>query len=128
VELTDLTPMLRTWDFPGTIAFYTEILGFTCTAYEEGSGWAFFERDGIAIMFSAPNQHLDEQEAAFTGSFYFRTEDVDAFWEELKDRAGVCYPLEDYNYGMREFAIYDNNGYVLQFGWPIEGFEEDEES
>ena len=22
-------------------------------------------------------------------------------------------------YGMREFAIYDNNGYVLQFGQPL---------
>jgi hypothetical protein len=25
------------------------------------------------------------------------------------------------NYGMREFAIYDNNGYMLQFGTPTRG-------
>lgn len=29
------------------------------------------------------------------------------------------YPVEDFGYGMREFAIYDNNGYLLQFGQEI---------
>jgi hypothetical protein len=33
-------------------------------------------------------------------------------------RRRVAYPLEDFHYGMREFAIYDNNGYMLQFGQP----------
>jgi len=28
----------------------------------------------------------------------------------------ICYPIETFEYGMREFAIYDNNGYLLQFG------------
>ena len=37
-------------------------------------------------------------------------------WEQLQATATICYPLEDFAYGMREFAIYDNNGYVLQFG------------
>jgi hypothetical protein len=26
------------------------------------------------------------------------------------------YTIENFEYGMREFAIYDNNGYMLQFG------------
>jgi hypothetical protein len=26
------------------------------------------------------------------------------------------YPLEDFDYGMREFAIYDSKGYLFQFG------------
>ena len=26
--------------------------------------------------------------------------------------------MEEFHYGMREFAIYDNNGYMLQFGTP----------
>ena len=30
-----------------------------------------------------------------------------------------CYPIEDFHYGMREFAIFDNNGYLLQFGQPL---------
>ena len=37
----------------------------------------------------------------------------------VKDHAQVCYPIEDFHYGMREFAIFDNNGYLLQFGQPV---------
>jgi len=54
-----------------------------------------------------------------TGSFYFTTDDVDALWQELKDKARVCYDIENFEWGMREFAVYDNNGYLLQFGQEI---------
>ena len=27
---------------------------------------------------------------------------------DLKDRVKIAYPLEEFHYGMREFAIYDN--------------------
>ncbi len=56
----------------------------------------------------------------FTGSFYFSTDDVDAMWARLKDKAKVCYGIENFDYGMRKFAVYDNNGYLLQFGQAIE--------
>ena len=39
--------------------------------------------------------------------------------EELNDRVPVVYPIENFSYGMRAFAIRDN-GYILQFGRPIE--------
>ena len=55
----------------------------------------------------------------FTGSLYFHTDDVDTLWQRLKDRARICYPIDNFEYGMREFAIYDNNGYLLQFGQPL---------
>jgi len=37
----------------------------------------------------------------------------------LKDKVEVCYGIENFHYGMREFAIYDNNGYLLQFGQDV---------
>jgi hypothetical protein len=53
-------------------------------------------------------------------SFYFMVdEDIDQLRSACKDQAAVCYPLETFNYGMREFAIYDNNGYLLQFGQEV---------
>ena len=36
-----------------------------------------------------------------------------------QDKARVVYPIENFFYGMREFAIRDNNGYILQFGQEI---------
>jgi uncharacterized glyoxalase superfamily protein PhnB len=47
-------------------------------------------------------------------------DDADEVWNQLKDKAKVSYPIEDFDYGMREFAIYDNNGYLLQFGHSID--------
>jgi len=70
-------------------------------------------------MASIPNQHLPFETSTFTGSFYITVKDVDALWDEVKDVAKVCYPLETFDYGMREFAIYDNNGYLLQFGQEV---------
>ena len=70
-------------------------------------------------MLSLPNDHIPFDKAIFTGSFYFNTEKVDGLWEQLKNKATVAYPLEDFKYGMREFAIQDNNGYLLQFGQEI---------
>jgi uncharacterized glyoxalase superfamily protein PhnB len=54
-----------------------------------------------------------------TGSLYFKTDDVNALWLRLKDKCKVEYPPEDFEYGMREFAIRDNSGYLLQFGQEI---------
>lgn len=119
MSIQTLTPMLRTWDLSGSIAFYTQVLGFERESMSEKWGWASLKRDSVAIMFASPNQHLEESAPAFTGSFYFRVDDVDDLWQRLKDRARVCYPLEDFEYGMREFGIYDNNGYLLQFGQPL---------
>ena len=39
--------------------------------------------------------------------------------KKLKDKCKVCYPIETFDYGMREFGVYDINGYLLQFGQPV---------
>jgi hypothetical protein len=55
-------------------------------------GWASLRKDDVAIMIATLNAHMPYEKIGFTGSF---------------------------DYGMREFAIYDNNGYLLQFGTEI---------
>jgi uncharacterized glyoxalase superfamily protein PhnB len=114
MKLQELTPMLQTTDLKGSIEFYTTVLGFEC----EGSSheWASVRRDNVAIMFAVPGEHEPFAGPSFTGSLYINPDDVDALWERVKDKARVCYPIDDFDYGMREFAIYDNNGYLLQFG------------
>ncbi len=119
MSLQRLTPMLRTFDLAASLDFYVEALGFTCVSHDPELQWALLEREGIALMLSGPNPHEGDTRAAFTGSFYFNCDDVDDWWARLKDLAQVCYPLEDFEYGMREFGVYDNNGYLLQFGQPL---------
>ena len=118
-RLTYLSPMLYTRELKATIDFYKNILGFTCDEFNEDWGWANLHRDEVQIMICLPNPHLAFDKPTFTGSFYISVDDVDAEWEKLKDKTKVCYPIEDFEYGMREFAVYDNNGYLLQFGKEI---------
>lgn len=120
MKITELRPMLWTEDFPGTIEFYTEKLGFECVARMDEYPWASLRHGDAAIMFAGPNAHEPYDKIGLTGSLYFNVEDADAAWEQLKDKARVCYDIETFPWGMREFALYDNNGYILQFGQEVE--------
>jgi len=63
-------------------------------------------------MLARPNESTPYEKSGFTGSLYFNTDDVDKLWEQLKDKVEVSCGIENFHYGMREFAVYDNNGYV----------------
>ncbi len=119
MKFTSLTPMLWTEKLDETIAFYTQILGFTCGERDENWGWAALHKDEVEIMLAKPNAHSAFEKPQFTGSFYFTTNEVDKLWETLKEKVKVCYEINNFEWQMREFAIYDNNGYLLQFGQEI---------
>jgi len=110
--------MLETLNLEETILFYTEVLGFSCTGYEENT-WASLERDQVAVMFACPKEDREIPSLTMAGSLYFYPDRVEEIWELVKDKARVCYPLEEFDSGIREFAIYDNNGYLLQFGQEV---------
>lgn len=116
MKYTALRPILWTDDLKGSIDFYVNVLGFTCDEYNEDWGWASLSLDDVSLMFAKPNAHTEYDKIGFTGSFYINTDEVEAVWENLKDKARVCYGIETFDWGMREFAIFDNNGYMLQFG------------
>lgn len=114
-----IRPMLWTKELKETLAFYVNVLGFTCDEYNEDWGWASLHRDVSELMLAKPNEHTPFDKPIFTGSFYINVDDVDALWEQLKDKCNICYEIETFEWGMREFAIYDNNGYLIQFGQDI---------
>jgi uncharacterized glyoxalase superfamily protein PhnB len=55
-----------------------------------------------------------------SGSIYLFVENIEEVWERLQGKVEIVYPLEDFNYGMREFGIKDCNGYILNIGQNIE--------
>ena len=119
MSLINLRPMLWTEDLTASVDFYTSMLGFTADEVKKDLGRASMSKDSVALMLSRPDEHTLYDNKGFTGTFYFNTGDVDRLWEELKDKARVCYGIKDLFYGMRKFAIYDNNGYLPQFGQEI---------
>jgi len=116
IKLQQIRPMLWTSKLSETIAFYTERLGFTLLERNDEWGWASLMKDEVEIRLIYPNENLIVDESKFTGSFYFDTTDVEELWNEIKDSVSIYYELDTFDWGMREFAIYDNNGYILQFG------------
>jgi uncharacterized glyoxalase superfamily protein PhnB len=122
MRLAGLTPMLETEDLKKTVKFYTDILGFECTGlYPEKNEpfWACVRKDDVEIMFTARNEHSTVEKPTMTGSLYFHPDQVDEAWEQLRGKATIEYPIENFDYGMREFAIQDCNGYLLQFGQEV---------
>jgi len=118
MKILSVTPMLTVVDMGAAIACYRDILGFDCLNSTES--WACMGSNGIEIMLALPNAHLPFEKPVMTGSLYFNTDDVDAVWGRLKDRCHVECPIEDFDYGMREFAVRDNSGYLLQFARRLE--------
>src|ERR1700722_5367802 len=123
MRVLDVTPILTVESMSASIDFYRIVLGFECLNFTED--WACLGNNGIEVMLSSPNAHLPFEKPTMTGSLYFTTDDVDAWWQQLKDQCLVVYPIEDFDYGMREFAIRDNSGHLLQFGTPNRGIKHD---
>jgi uncharacterized glyoxalase superfamily protein PhnB len=119
MNLNNVTPLLYTKQLKETVDRYVNEPGFTCTDFVNDHGFARVQLHGVGIMQALPNVHIEFKEPHFTGSFYINTNNADAWWEKLKDKCKICYPIETFNYGMREFAVYDINGYLLQFGQPV---------
>lgn len=103
-----LRPMLAVNNIDDTILFYRSVLGFECV--NQLAGWAALQKDKVEIMISLPNADEPFEKPTLTGSLYFSSSDVDDLWNEIKDKASIVYPIENFFYGMREFAIRDNNG------------------
>lgn len=118
MKLNCVVPTIWTTEVRETIDFYREKMGFKCSV--ASADWATLERDGVEFMIALPNKKVPFTGPEFTGTFYFRIEGVDEYWAQVKDKAEVVYPLEEFDSGMREFCVMDNNGYRLQFGEEIE--------
>jgi len=117
---TALRPVLWTENLDDTVSFYIHILGFTLMGRNDDWQWASLRKDDVQIMLSRPNVYEKTIGIGFTGSFYFNVDNVDDLWEDLKTKAKICYEIETFERDMREFAVYDNNGYLLQFGQPVD--------
>lgn len=94
-----------------TKAFYSGILGFEVSDSAEGT--CTVTKEGGTIIISDAN--LWQGPPHCTGTIYFFLNDVDSYYNEIKEKAIVRWPLENTSYGTREFAVKDCNEYTLAF-------------
>jgi uncharacterized glyoxalase superfamily protein PhnB len=107
-----------------TIAFY-EGLGFTTTATvpKEGGGlqFAIIVKDNLMLMFQDRESLISEYPILKTDktqpsiTLYIIVNDVKTYYEDMKTKYDIQADLHKTFYGANEFAIKDNNGYILTF-------------
>ena len=119
------TPNLIVSDMPASVTFYRDVLkfGIERTVPDEapyvfvwlkrGSVELFLnEMTTVAAVF--PNLR-----AGGTSTLYVVVDDVKGLMEEVTSRAQIAMPMTDQFYGMREFAIFDPDGYLITFAQRI---------
>jgi catechol 2,3-dioxygenase-like lactoylglutathione lyase family enzyme len=119
MTLKTLAPILTTDDMNRSVDFYVDLLGFTWGM--RTPGYSSLSGDAVRIMLAVPDLNWEWKGPSFTGQLYIglgTAEEVDALWETVKDRAVITYAVDNFDYGMREFGIYDDNGYTLALGAP----------
>lgn len=105
------TPVLASLHEAETIQFYTEKLGFSFRSVYQG--YLIFSRDGL-------NLHLwpcDNAEIAKHTGCYIYVTDLDQLYEVYR-QLGLIHPngtLRLMPWGLRQFAVADNNGNILYF-------------
>jgi predicted enzyme related to lactoylglutathione lyase len=99
-------------DFARSAAWYESILGLSPRGHwpPEAPAYAHFDTGGAQFAISV-------EPVPAAGRFNFSVEDVDAWWESLRDRPDVVVvePLFDTPYGTRKFTISDPDGNELGF-------------
>lgn len=119
-KMQHIRPMIWTEEVAATVAFYVEKLGFICDEFIEEWQWASLHNHEATLMIAKPNLHTPFSKPHFTGSFYINVQNIDELYAQLKEKkCEFVYEIENFSWDMREFAIYDNNGYILQFGMPL---------
>jgi uncharacterized glyoxalase superfamily protein PhnB len=115
-EFLNIVPVLKVSDMHKSIAFYTGVLGFTVCwqAAHDGGGENCMLAAGATSPLLSTGSHLGDN-PQFTGTLYFHMSDVRDFFEIVRDKAEVVWPLETMDYGQLEFGIRDGDGYVLAF-------------
>ena len=109
-------------DMPRSLDFYLEVLGFIQTGYypiESEPIRTEVRRDDVAIVLVSETAHMNADSPAFTGALYIFPESVDRLADELRGRVPFVWGPENTDFGIREFAIRDPDGYTLVFAEPV---------
>jgi hypothetical protein len=114
----DVTAILKTTDVAGTLDWYRRI-GFEVRGVfpDDEPTWCEVSRDGVVLQFLGGETPWPAP-PAFTGTLYFHSEGVDAFFEQVKGQTTPAWGPEDRGWGARELGLQDRNGYFLTFTEP----------
>ena len=116
--LKQVSPVLQVGDMRRALACFEGSLGFRCTFKLDDDlhpqiPYAIVERDQVEI-------HLQlSAKGAGLGGCYITVDNVDALYAEFQSvGVKITRPIEDSNYGLRDFNVADVDGNTISFGQP----------
>lgn len=112
-----IVPSLLARDLAETVRFY-EALGFVRCGEGVDTSWIELRRDELVLQFYADPPAGTPNAPIMSGTIYVHADGVDALAEEWRDRLSFEWGPETMDYGMREFAFRDPNGYLIAFAAP----------
>ena len=115
-------PVLASLHIKKSVEFYKTKLGFNKVGYLDDN-YAVIARDNFVVHFWKCDSKIHPQNT----SCYIDVKDIDTLYKELK-QFNVIHPngkLEDKPWGMREFAVLDNDGNMIKFGEALTASDND---
>jgi uncharacterized glyoxalase superfamily protein PhnB len=130
-----LTPDLMVDNVADSVVFYVTKLGFeldmvvpeneesieTELISNKKYVYAMIHKDEVFIMFMQKDVYIQELPAlkkypiGASASLYIDVENLEKFYNKIKNKVEVIKEFFTTWYGMNEFYIKDNNGYILGF-------------
>lgn len=106
-------------DLDRALNYYTAILGFAEDFKLEA--YAGLVLDNVCIHLCGP-ANQGKKKAPGSAHFCIECDEIDNYFDTIsKKGALIDVPVEDRNYGMRDFAVNDHDGNTLVFGKAIAG-------
>ena len=122
---TNMTTNLMVESVDESVAFYQDVLGFSVVnSVPNNSGalqFAILSKDNLFLMMQERTNLIEECPSLATdkvrpsATLYIMVDDFDALHEDLQGKLTLLCDTHTTFYGAKEFAIADNNGYVLTF-------------
>lgn len=123
-QMKSLSPNLMVNDVTETLDFYINVLGFVKIATVPETGkldWGMVQNGTVTFMFQESKNIKTEYPQLETFqkggglTFYINVANVQQVFESVKGKVKIAKELHKTFYGATDFAIEDNNGYILTF-------------
>jgi uncharacterized glyoxalase superfamily protein PhnB len=121
--MVSLSPNIYVENVQSTIDYY-KLLGFSVvmTVPEDQVNpiWVMMQNAAVTILFESFENiagKLPQINRSKGGSLllYIKVENIQEYFDSVKDHVQILHPLQKTFYGATEFSIEDCNGYVLTF-------------